>query len=421
MMPFITMVLMHAGTCLAVNLSSASRESAMRDLELNLLLEVGEISTSKDESKEYSLNNFQEDIQLTSALSAPSKPPVEFLEPIKRITHCEGVTLYILDGKSKDFKYHTSTGLNSKKDESQRIASIVNKWIHTDGKLIWIDNVSRHPDLALLNTHIRCFLGIPLIVKKQTIGILYLYNKLPSKFSPFSEFTAEELRLISSFTHQIAVAIENHRLYSDIHDIFLDYIKSIATALDARDTYTHGHSRRVASFSVGIGKELGLSKGELEFIELSATIHDIGKIGIKEEVLNNPYRLTDEETKIIRTHVIKGSEILEPMTRLHVLMPGVRNHHERYDGKGYPDGLRGEETHLIARIIAVADAYDAMTTNRIYARALTHELACQELEEEAGAQFDPKLTVAFINFMEKNPEMKNLKNTPEPETAFITQ
>ncbi len=421
MMPFITMFLMHVGICLAVNLSSASGESAMRDLELNLLLEVGEITTSKDESKEYSLKNFQEDIQLTSALAVPSKPPVEFLEPIKRITHCEAVALYILDDKTKDFKYNSSTGLNTKIDESKIIANAVNKWIHTDGKPIWIENVSRHPDLALLNTHIRCFLGIPLIVKKHTIGILYLYNKLPSKLSPFSEFTSEELRLISSFTHQIAVALENHRLYSEIHDIFLDYIKSIAAALDARDTYTHGHSRRVACFSVGIGKELGLSEGELEFIELSSTIHDIGKIGIKEEVLNNPSRLTDEETKIIQSHPVKGSEILEPMTRLHVLMPGVRNHHERYDGKGYPDGLRGKETHLIARIIAVADAYDAMTTDRVYRKGLTHAAACQELKKGAGTQFDPKLAIAFINFMEKNPEMKNLKNTPELETAFITQ
>jgi CHASE2 domain-containing sensor protein len=421
MMPFITMFLMQGGTCLVINLSSASGESAMRDLELNLLLEVGEITTSRDESNQYSLKNFQEDIQITSALAVPSKLPVEFLEPIKRITHCEGVALYILDDKSKDFKYNASTGLNAKKDESQRIAGVINKRIHSDGKPIWIDNVSRHPDLALLNTNIRCFLGIPLIVKKNTIGILYLYNKLPSKLSPFSEFTSEELRLISSFTHQIAVAIENHRLYSDIHDIFLDYIKSIAAALDARDTYTHGHSRRVASFSVGIGKELGLSEGELEFIELSAIIHDIGKIGIKEEVLNNPYRLTDEEIEIVQLHAVKGSEILKPMTRLHVLMPGVRNHHERYDGKGYPDGLRGEETHLIARIIAVADAYDAMTTDRVYRKGLTHEVACQELEKGAGTQFDPKLAVTFINFMEKNPKMKNLKNKPEPDTASISQ
>ncbi len=116
--------------------------------------------------------------------------------------------------------------------------------------------------------------------------------------------------MVSSFSHQVGMAIENHRLYSDIHNIFLDYIKSIAAALDARDTYTHGHSRRVAEFSIGIGKELGLSEGELEFLELSATIHYIGKIGIGESVLNKPGKLTDEEFLIIKSHVVKGSKSL---------------------------------------------------------------------------------------------------------------
>ncbi len=263
--------------------------------------------------------------------------------------------------------------------------------------------------MALVIGHIRCLLGITIIVKKHIIGILYLYNKLPSKFSPFSEFTSEELRLISSFTHQIAVAIENHRLYSDIHDIFLDYIKSIAAALDARDTYTHGPSRRVASFSVGIGKELGFTEGELEFIELSATIHDIGKIGIKGEILNKPGRLTDEEFEIIQSHVTRGSKILEPMSRLRVLMPGVRNHHERYDGKGYPDKLKGNEIHLVARILAIADTYDAMTSDRVYRKGLSHEVACEEIKKGAGTQFDPKLSMAFLNFIKKYRGKKSLK------------
>ena len=241
-------------------------------------------------------------------------------------------------------------------------------------------------------------LAVPLIVKKQAIGVLYLYNKLASKISPFTEFASEELRLISSFTHQIAIAIENHRLYADIHNIFLDYIKSIAAALDARDTYTHGHSRRVAEFSIGIGKELGLSEGELEFLELSATIHDIGKIGISESVLQKPGKLTDEEFKIIKSHVVKGSKILEPMSRLRVLMPGVRHHHERYDGRGYPDGLKGDEIHLVARIISVADTYDAMTSSRVYRKSLPKEIAFEEIEKGAGTQFDPKLATLFVSF-----------------------
>jgi len=406
MIPLVAMSLMLIGTCLAVNLSSASGESAMKDLQLNLLLEVGEITTAKDETDQYSLTSFKEDIEITSALAVPLKPPIELLEPIKQITHCEATSLYILDDDTGDFTYSDFSGRNEIKEDSLKISGIVNKWIQSDAKPFWIDNVSKHPDLSLANNNnLYCFLAIPLIVKKRTIGIFYLYNKLASKISPSAEFTSDELRLISSFTHQIAVAIENHRLHVDIHDILLDYIKSIASALDARDTYTHGHSHRVAELSVKIGKELGLSGGELEFLELSATIHDIGKIGIGESVLNKPGKLTNEEFSIIKSHAVKGSKILEPMSRLHALMPGVRNHHERYDGKGYPDGLKGEEAHLVARIISVADTYDAMTSNRVYRNSLSPEIAFKEIERGAGTQFDPKLAILFVDLMKKNEKM----------------
>ena len=408
MIPFATLLLMLVGTCLAVNLSSVSGESAMRDLQLDLLLEVGEITTSKSESDQYSLKSFKEDIEITSALAIPSRPPEELLEPIMRITHCEATALYSLEDDTSSYIHTAFTGLEEIKEDSQKISGSVNKWIQSEAKPVWVENVSKHPELSHHvnnNNSLRSFLAVPLIVKKQTIGILYLYNKQTSKISPFAEFTAEELRMVSSFSHQVGIAIENHRLYSDIHNIFLDYIKSIAAALDARDAYTHGHSRRVAEFSVGIGKVLGLSEGELEFLELSATIHDIGKIGIGESVLNKPDKLTDEEFLIIKSHVVKGSKILEPMSRLRALMPGVRSHHERYDGKGYPDGLKGDEIHLVARIISIADTYDAMTSSRVYRKGLPNEVAFKEIEKGAGTQFDPKLATAFVEFMKNNEKM----------------
>ncbi|MCP4252902.1 MAG: HD domain-containing protein [Candidatus Scalindua sp.] len=408
MIPLATMFLILIGTCLAVNLSSVSGESAMRDLQLNMLHEVGEITTSKDESDQYSLKSFKEDIEITSALAIPSRPPEELLIPIMQITHCEAAALYTLDADTGDYTFTAFTGLDEIKEDSQKISSSVNRWIQSETKPVWIENVSKHPELSQINVNynnLQSCLAIPLIVKKQAMGMLYLYNKQTSKISPFAEFTSEELRMISSFSHQVGIAIENHRLYSDIHNIFLDYIKSIAAALDARDAYTHGHSRRVAEFSVGIGKELGLSEGELKFLELSATIHDIGKIGIGESVLNKPEELTDEEFQIIKSHVVKGSKILEPMSRLRALMPGVRNHHERYDGKGYPDGLKGEEIHLVARIISVADTYDAMTTNRVYRKSLPKEVAYNAIEKGAGTQFDPKLVSAFVNFMKNSEEI----------------
>ena len=408
MIPLAAMFLMLIGTCLAVNLSSVSGESAMRDLQLNMLLEVGEMTTSKDESDQYSLKSFKEDIEITSALAIPSSPPEELLEPIMRITHCEAAALYTLDANTGDYTYTAFTGLDEIKGDSQEISSSVNKWIQSETKPVWIENVSKHPELSQVNyDYLRSCLAVPLIVRKQTIGILYLYNKQTTKISPFAEFTAEELRMISSFSHQVGIAMENHRLYSDIHNIFLDYIKSIAAALDARDAYTHGHSRRVAEFSIGIGKELGLSEGELEFLELSATIHDIGKIGIGESVLNKPGKLTDEEFLIIKSHVVKGSKILEPMSRLRALMPGVRHHHEKYDGTGYPDGLKGDEIHLVARIISIADTYDAMTTSRVYRKGLPKEVAFKEIEKGAGTQFDPKLALAFVEFMRNNEETES--------------
>ena len=405
MIPLAAMFLMLIGTCLAVNLSSVSGESAMRDLQLNMLLEVGEMTTSKDESDQYSLKSFKEDIEITSALAIPSSSPEELLEPIIRITHCEASALYTLDADTGDYTYTAFTGLDEIKRDSQEISSSINRWIQSETKPVWIENVSKHPELSQVNyDYLRSCLAVPLIVRKQTIGILYLYNKQTTKISPFAEFTAEELRMISSFSHQVGIAMENHRLYSDIHNIFLDYIKSIAAALDARDAYTHGHSRRVAEFSIGIGKELGLSEGELEFLELSATIHDIGKIGIGESVLNKPGKLTDEEFLIIKSHVVKGSKILEPMSRLRALMPGVRHHHEKYDGTGYPDGLKGDEIHLVARIISIADTYDAMTTSRVYRKGLPKEVAYKEIEKGAGTQFDPKLALAFVEFMRNNEE-----------------
>ncbi len=215
--------------------------------------------------------------------------------------------------------------------------------------------------------------------------------------------------MIRSRNDRVKSLLTSACLISQASVSVLDYIKSIAVALDARDAYTHGHSRRVAEFSIGIGKELGLSEGELEFLELSATIHDIGKIGISESVLNKPGKLTDEEFKIIKSHPDKGSKILEPMSRLRALMPGVRHHHERYDGRGYPDGLKGDEIHLVARIISVADTFDAMTSNRAYRKGLSKEVAFKEIENGAGTQFDPKLATPFISFMKKNTEMTNPK------------
>ena len=178
------------------------------------------------------------------------------------------------------------------------------------------------------------------------------------------------------------------------------YFSTLAAALDARDKYTAGHSMRVAEYSLMIGKLSGMSEEQADLLYKSALLHDIGKIGIPDEVLLKDGKLSDEEFAIIRTHPVQGESILlqiEPIDAMADFLPGVRSHHERYDGKGYPDGMAGDDIPLFGRIIAVADAFDAMTSDRPYRNGMSHEKALTILEEGKGTQWDPYFAGLFID------------------------
>lgn len=178
------------------------------------------------------------------------------------------------------------------------------------------------------------------------------------------------------------------------------YFSTLAAALDARDKYTAGHSMRVAEYSIMIGKLSGMNEEQADLLYKSALLHDIGKIGIPDEVLLKDGKLTDEEFAIIRTHPVLGESILlqiEPIDAMADFLPGVRSHHERYDGKGYPDGIAGKKIPLFGRIIAVADAFDAMTSDRPYRNGMSHEKALSILEEGKGTQWDPYFATLFID------------------------
>ena len=180
----------------------------------------------------------------------------------------------------------------------------------------------------------------------------------------------------------------------------LQTITTIANAIDARDEYTKGHSQRVSEYTAAIAQRLGYSEYEVREIRSIALLHDIGKIGIPDAVLNKPGKLTEEEYQLMRKHTVIGSEILKDIEMIPGIDIGAKYHHERYDGKGYPDGLRGEEIPYIARIIAVADAYDAMTSNRVYRPRLSDEKVLQELKAGEGKQFDPEILKVFLELVE---------------------
>jgi len=194
-----------------------------------------------------------------------------------------------------------------------------------------------------------------------------------------------------------------------IRKSFLNAITALAYALEAKDRYTSGHSQRVTEMSVAIARELKMPRGKVEKIRLAGLIHDIGKIGIRESVLNKPGSLTDDEYGHIKSHPELGEHILAPIVEDKEILGMVRHHHECYDGRGYPDGLGGEQIPLGARIMAVADAYDAMTSERPYREAMGTEAACEEIKRCTGTQFDPVVVAAFL----KMPVAEVLRQKPE--------
>ena len=236
----------------------------------------------------------------------------------------------------------------------------------------------------------RAILAVPLVAHGAVIGVLQLLNPVGR-----DRFSEDDLRRMRLFAAILAHPLQNARLYAARRRQFLETVIAWAEAIERKDPYTGGHVRRVMSYSVLLGEEIGLSREELEELWLSATLHDVGKIFVKDEILGKPSALDPAEREIMNRHPVDGAEILASISDLRRVLPGVRNHHERLDGRGYPDGLSGDEIPLLARIIAVADTYDAMTTSRPYRPGLPPERAAAEIEKGAGSQFCPVVAAAF--------------------------
>jgi putative nucleotidyltransferase with HDIG domain len=194
---------------------------------------------------------------------------------------------------------------------------------------------------------------------------------------------------------------ENARLYAALERGYLETIRALASAIDAKDPYTRGHSERVAKLSVEIGRELGLDDATLRVLEFGGILHDVGKIGIPEQVLGKPARLTPEEFLLVRAHAAIGAEIVDGVEFLKSAEPAIRHHHERWDGGGYPDGLRGDKIPLIARIVNAADTWDACTSERPYHKAASPREAIGILASGRGAQLDPAVHDAILKALER--------------------
>ncbi|MBK9030393.1 MAG: response regulator [Myxococcales bacterium] len=249
------------------------------------------------------------------------------------------------------------------------------------------------------------FLSVPVQIGAYVQGVVNVYS-----FTRGKKFDEGHRKMLTVLSSRAATAIDNARLYEDLRlrnselrtanqtleDTFRSTVAGFAQALEETDLYTRGHSERVATYAELLARGLTLADDEVDRIVQAGVMHDIGKLGVRYDMLNKPGKLTAEEVRVFRQHPEKGKRILEPVPCLHGLIDGCWCHHEWWDGGGYPRGLSGHNIPLVGRIVAIADAYDAMTSDRAYRRALPHEVAIGEIDRCAGTQFDPELAALFV-------------------------
>jgi putative nucleotidyltransferase with HDIG domain len=317
-----------------------------------------------------------------------------------QLLNAEATSVLIIDEEQEELSFIAAPGEKEKNLEKihLRKGEGIAGWVAENGKIVLVSDVSREPRFAKRIDEISGFktksiLCIPLKVGNKIVGVIEAINKKKK-----SHFTADDIRLCSSLAKQSAMAIEKAKLYKDMEDLFLSTIKSIAEAIDAKDPYTRGHCERIRKYTVLIANNLGLSEKEKRNVEIAALLHDVGKIGVPETVLKKEGRLTEKEWEKIKKHPEIGAQILNSIKQLKEVIPYIRHHQEKFDGTGYPDGLKGREIPLASRIIAVVDSFDAMTSERPYRQNIfSDEMALKEIEIKAGSQFDPRCVQAFFS------------------------
>jgi HD-GYP domain-containing protein (c-di-GMP phosphodiesterase class II) len=316
------------------------------------------------------------------------------LETAERVCRAETSSIWELDAESGELFFRVVRGKAAGQIRGLRLAlgkGIVGS-VAQSGQAEVVNDVEADPRWngdPHDGFRTRAILAAPLLANGKVIGVLQLLNPVGR-----DRFTAGDLRRMRLFAALLAHPLQNARLYAAQRRQFLNMVTALAETLEKKDPYTGGHVRRVVSYSLLLGAEIGLGREDLRDLWLAATLHDIGKIGVPDRILGKPAPLDREEAAIMRHHTVAGAEIVSYLSNPHVL-PGVRSHHERMDGNGYPDGLRDPEIPLAPRIIAVADTYDAMITSRPYRAGLSPARAADEIVEAAGSQLCPRVVSAF--------------------------
>lgn len=329
--------------------------------------------------------------------------------------------IILYDALHGDLKVINLVGHRNPNVQAMRVPmkpSSVSSWVIQNCKPLLITDIAQMPEfdpVSPLGFERKTLICAPLMVKDEMIGTLAVVNKLDN-----TVYNHEELELLSTIAAQASIAIKNAMLYDEQQKTYLNTIQALVSAIEASDSYTRGHSERVTRFSLALARKLELPQNRLKVIERAAILHDIGKIGIDLSLLHKEALLTSEDVAELQQHPTIGMKILEPIEFLYDVRLCIGQHHERYDGTGYPNRLRAEELLLESRILAIADAFDAMTSDRPYRKALKLEVAIAELAENSGSQFDPALVPIFIkllktpNFLPQREETQGLNVVPFP-------
>jgi putative nucleotidyltransferase with HDIG domain len=324
-------------------------------------------------------------------------------------------SIMLLDPDTNTLKIAAAVGLDDEIINSTRlkVGEGVAGRVILYGKPVLVTNIDNHPlfdkvgqcypDKSFVSIPMKIneeIIAYPLTTSKAVVGVINVRRKEDTVF------TEADIELISVMASQAAVAIENNRLFTDLNNVYLQIMQCMVELTEARDSYLRGHSQRVNELCIRLAQAMEMKEPELNNLKYVATLHDIGKLAISETLLNKPGKLTKEEFNIIKTHPAVGANILRPLKFLHKAREVIYHHHERFDGKGYPSEIFGDQLTLPMNIIILADAFDAMSSDRAYRKALSKEEIMEEIISNKGKQFHPKVVEVFLKLYKNNNEFR---------------
>jgi response regulator RpfG family c-di-GMP phosphodiesterase len=324
---------------------------------------------------------------------------------ISALMDLEICSILLWDTEKEELSIKCAQGLNKNVIYNTRIkkGEGISGWVLKKRAALFITDIEsddRFKRRSHEKYYTRSLISVPLSREKNIIGVININNKKTKK-----PFTNDDLALLKEIAVEATIAIENAILYKKLQDTHLRTITALTAAIDAKDHYTCHHSEQVTKYATAIANKMKLSPSEIETIKRASQLHDIGKIGIPDYILTKPGKLNNNEWREVKLHPTRAKDILEPLHYLKNVITLIKQHHERYDGKGYPSGEKGEKIELGARIMAIADSFDAMTSERPYRKKFTLEEAIEELEKNKGTQFDAKIVDIFVILLKNHPDL----------------